>query len=157
LNFDRVVEVSKGVEEEMVPSGLFGWASPHVQPLTPVSEVSEPPESPSPYGDGPAGDAGVGGREGEGAGAAEEEVEDDEVEPPPAAVSFWRLFEFADGLDWALMAVGALAAAAHGAALVVYLHYFGRALNLLDSERVGSVLHGRSDELLHRFKEVNWC
>ncbi|CAL4930433.1 unnamed protein product [Urochloa decumbens] len=137
----------------MVPGGLFGWASPHVQPLTPVSEVSEPPESPSPYGDGPAGDAGVGAREGEGAGAGEEEVEEDEVEPPPAAVSFWRLFEFADGVDWALMAAGALAAAAHGAALVVYLHYFGRSLNLLDSERLGSALNGRSDELLHRFKE----
>ncbi|GJN08251.1 hypothetical protein PR202_ga26152 [Eleusine coracana subsp. coracana] len=137
----------------MVPTGLFGWASPHVQPLTPVSEVSEPPESPSPYGDGPAGDAGVGAREGEGAGAGEEEVEDDEVEPPPAAVSFWRLFEFADGLDWALMAVGALAAATHGAALVVYLHYFGRALNLLDSERVGSALNRNGDELLQRFKE----
>ncbi|OEL12840.1 ABC transporter B family member 20 [Dichanthelium oligosanthes] len=137
----------------MVPTGLFGWSSPHVQPLTPVSEVSEPPESPSPYGDGPAGDAGVGAREGEGAGAGEEEVEEDEVEPPPAAVSFWRLFEFADGVDWALMAVGALAAAAHGAALVVYLHYFGRALDLLDSERAGSALNGQSHELLHRFKE----
>ncbi|KAK3147627.1 hypothetical protein QOZ80_3BG0284810 [Eleusine coracana subsp. coracana] len=137
----------------MVPTGLFGWASPHVQPLTPVSEVSEPPESPSPYGDGPAGDAGVGAREGENAGAGEEEMEDEEVEPPPAAVSFWRLFEFADGLDWALMAVGALAAATHGAALVVYLHYFGRALNLLDSERVGSALNRNGDELLQRFKE----
>ncbi|ONL96713.1 ABC transporter B family member 6 [Zea mays] len=51
------------------------------------------------------------------------------------------------------MAAGALAAAAHGAALVVYLHYFGRALNLLDSERVGSSLYGRGEELLHRFKE----
>ncbi len=30
---------------------LFGWSSPHIQPLTPVSEVSEPPESPSPYVD----------------------------------------------------------------------------------------------------------
>ncbi|VAH89486.1 unnamed protein product [Triticum turgidum subsp. durum] len=135
----------------MVPSGLFGWASPHVQPLTPVSEVSEPPESPSPYGDGPSGDAGVGVREGE--GADDEDVEEDEVEPPPAAVSFWRLFEFADGLDWALMAAGALAAAAHGAALVVYLHYFGRSLNLLDSERIQSALHGRSDELLNQFKQ----
>nr|CAB3501216.1 unnamed protein product [Digitaria exilis] len=138
----------------MVPTGLFGWASPHVQPLTPVSEVSEPPESPSPYGDGPSGDAGVGAREGEGPGAGEEEVDEDEVEPPPAAVSFWRLFEFADGVDWALMAAGALAAAAHGAALVVYLHYFGRALNLLESQRVDSPLYGRNEELLHRFKEA---
>ena len=139
----------------MVPGGLFGWTSPHVQPLTPVSEVSEPPESPSPYGDGPSGDAGVGLRDGEGVG--EEDVEEDEVEPPPAAVSFWRLFEFADGLDWALMAAGALAAAAHGAALVVYLHYFGRTLNLLDSERIESALHGRSQELLNHFMEVSSC
>lgn len=28
---------------------LFGMSPPHIQPLTPVSEVSEPPESPSPY------------------------------------------------------------------------------------------------------------
>jgi ATP-binding cassette subfamily B (MDR/TAP) protein 1 len=102
---------------------------------------------------GRGGGGGGGGWDGEGLGPGEEEVEDDEVEPPPSAVSFWRLFEFADGIDWALMVAGALAAAAHGAALVIYLHYFGRSLNLLDSERVESALHGRSDELLHRFKE----
>lgn len=28
---------------------LFGMSPPHIQPLTPVSEVSEPPESPYPY------------------------------------------------------------------------------------------------------------
>lgn len=32
-----------------IPRTLFGWSPPHIQPLTPVSEVSEPPESPSPY------------------------------------------------------------------------------------------------------------
>jgi ATP-binding cassette subfamily B (MDR/TAP) protein 1 len=52
------------------------------------------------------------------------------------------------------MAAGALAAAAHGAALVVYLHFFGRALNLLDSERVQSALHGDSKELLDLFMQV---
>ncbi|PWA49389.1 AAA+ ATPase domain-containing protein [Artemisia annua] len=30
---------------------LFGWSPPRQQPLTPVSEVSEPTESPSPYMD----------------------------------------------------------------------------------------------------------
>lgn len=59
---------------------------------------------------------------GKGGGSADEDVNEDEIEPPPAAVSFWRLFDFADGLDWALMAAGAVAAAAHDAALVVYLH-----------------------------------
>ncbi|XLR20459.1 hypothetical protein S83_048371 [Arachis hypogaea] len=33
----------------MVSRELFGWSPPHIQPLTPVSEVSEPPESPSLY------------------------------------------------------------------------------------------------------------
>ncbi|XLT91951.1 hypothetical protein HN873_013626, partial [Arachis hypogaea] len=33
----------------MVSRELFGWSPPHIQPLTPVSEVWEPPESPSLY------------------------------------------------------------------------------------------------------------
>ncbi|XP_042418231.1 ABC transporter B family member 20-like isoform X1 [Zingiber officinale] len=110
----------------MSSRGLFGWSPPHVQPLTPVSEVSEPPESPSPYMD---------------SGVEVVPVEDDvavdemeEIEPPPAAVPFSRLFACADKLDWVLMVVGAVAAAAHGMALVVYLHFFGRAINLLDSQ-----------------------
>ncbi|XP_074574920.1 ABC transporter B family member 20-like [Curcuma longa] len=110
----------------MSSRGLFGWSPPHMQPLTPVSEVSEPPESPSPYMD---------------SGVEAVPVEDDvavdemeEIEPPPAAVPFSRLFACADELDWVLMVVGAVAAAAHGMALVVYLHFFGRAINLLDSQ-----------------------
>lgn len=109
----------------MISRGLFGWSPPHIQPLTPVSEVSEPPESPSPYLDTGAGDA------------VPVEVEDeidadaDEMEPPPAAVPFSRLFACADRLDWALMIVGSLAAAAHGTALVVYLHYFAKIIHLL--------------------------
>ncbi|WVZ82979.1 hypothetical protein U9M48_030177 [Paspalum notatum var. saurae] len=79
------------------------------RPSAPMSEVSEQLESPSPYGDMPTVDAGVGTREREGVGAGEEEVEEDEVEVEAllAAVSFWRLFEFTDGVDWALMATGA--------------------------------------------------
>lgn len=109
----------------MISRGLFGWSPPHIQPLTPVSEVSEPPESPSPYLDTGSGDA------------VPVEVEDetdaeaDEMEPPPAAVPFSRLFACADRLDWALMIVGSLAAAAHGTALVVYLHYFAKIIHLL--------------------------
>ena len=59
---------------------------------------------------------------------------------------FKRLFACADRLDWALMAAGGLAAAAHGVALVVYLHLFGRAIDSL---------HGRhSQELFHNVKQV---
>ena len=109
----------------MISRGLFGWSPPHIQPLTPVSEVSEPPESPSPYMDTSAEPAPV---------EVEEEIdaETEEIEPPPAAVPFSRLFACADRLDWVLMVVGSLAAAAHGTALVVYLHYFAKIVQLLN-------------------------
>lgn len=128
----------------MVSRGLFGWSPPHMQPLTPVSEVSEPPESPSPYMD-------IGGE----AVPVEEDApvdELEEIEPPPAAVPFSRLFACADGLDWVLMAIGSLAAAAHGAALVVYLHYFGRIINLL--ARRDHDFAFMTDDIIHEFKKV---
>ena len=111
----------------MISRGLFGWSPPHIQPLTPVSEVSEPPESPSPYLDASAEGAGAAGQ----AVEVEDEIDEpEEMEPPPAAVPFSRLFACADRLDWALMIVGSLAAAAHGAALVVYLHYFAKIIHV---------------------------
>ncbi|GKU91882.1 hypothetical protein SLEP1_g5693 [Rubroshorea leprosula] len=136
----------------MISRGLFGWSPPHIQPLTPVSEVSEPPESPSPYLDTTA--------EGAAAAAAaqaedEEEIEEvEEIEPPPAAVPFSRLFACADRLDWTLMIVGSLAAAAHGTALVVYLHYFAKIVQVM------GIRHGKGppDQSLEvqveRFKEL---
>ncbi|KAL5986120.1 ABC transporter B member 20 [Asimina triloba] len=104
--------------------GLFGWSPHHIQPLTPVSEVSEPPESPSPFMDSNVEAIPV-----EDDGGGIDEVE--ENEPPPAAVPFSRLFACADRLDWVLMTVGSVAAAAHGMALVVYLHFFGKVLQQL--------------------------
>ncbi|KAK4480468.1 hypothetical protein RD792_013541 [Penstemon davidsonii] len=129
----------------MISRGLFGWSPPHIQPLTPVSEVSEPPESPSPYLDTGTGEAVA-------AVEVEDEIDDegDEMEPPPAAVPFSRLFACADRLDWVLMVVGSIAAAAHGTALVVYLHYFAKIIQLLR-------FHGSnvdSDELFNRFTEL---
>lgn len=138
----------------MVSRGLFGWSPPHVQPLTPVSEVSEPPESPSPY----AADTGADGAPlpADGVGPAEEDdMDESDVVPPPIAAPFSRLFECADRLDWVLIVAGSVAAAVHGVALVVYLHFFGKAVNLLDSERLVSALHGKDDELLEKFKEVS--
>ncbi|KAI3748698.1 hypothetical protein L6452_11962 [Arctium lappa] len=124
----------------MVSRGLFGWSPPHIQPLTPVSEVSEPPESPSPYMDTSNDALPV---------EAEEEMEEsEEIEPPPAAVPFSRLFVCADRLDWVLMVVGSLAAAAHGTALVVYLHYFAKIVQLLGHD------HESADLLFDRFKEL---
>lgn len=125
----------------MISRGLFGWSPPHIQPLTPVSEVSEPPESPSPYMDISNDALPV---------EAEEEMEEsEEIEPPPAAVPFSKLFVCADRLDWVLMVVGSIAAAAHGTALVVYLHYFAKIVQLLG--------HGEEnpDLLFDRFKEAS--
>ncbi|KAI3721298.1 hypothetical protein L2E82_32304 [Cichorium intybus] len=124
----------------MISRGLFGWSPPHIQPLTPVSEVSEPPESPSPYMDTSNDALPV---------EAEEEMEEtEEIEPPPAAVPFSKLFVCADRFDWVLMVVGSIAAAAHGTALVVYLHYFAKIVQLLG--------HGdeNPDVLFDRFKEL---
>ncbi|CAH1430573.1 unnamed protein product [Lactuca virosa] len=121
----------------MVSRGLFGWSPPRQQPLTPVSEVSE---CPSPYVD-TSNDA------------VPTEIDDvveetEEIEQPPETVPFSRLFACADRFDWVLMVVGSVAAAAHGTALVVYLHYFAKIIQLLS--------HGdeSSDLLFHRFKEL---
>lgn len=124
----------------MISRGLFGWSPPHIQPLTPVSEVSEPPESPSPYldpGSDPTGDR---------LEEPEEIEEPEDIEPPPAAVPFSRLFACADRLDWTLMVVGSIAAAAHGTALVVYLHYFAKIVH---------VLRIPPEEQSQRFREVS--
>ena len=138
----------------MISRGLFGWSPPHIQPLTPVSEVSEPPESPSPYLDTTAEAAAAAAAAAQ--MEAEEEMEaEEDMEPPPAAVPFSKLFACADRLDWALMIVGSLAAAAHGTALVVYLHYFAKIVHVLG---IGSPEQGRErlDEQFDRFIEVSY-
>ncbi|KAL9261050.1 ABC transporter B family member 20-like protein [Drosera capensis] len=131
----------------MISRGLFGWSPPHIQPLTPVSEVSEPPESPSPYTEANVDAAAMPG----GVEVEEEEMDDvEEIEPPPAAVPFSRLFACADRIDWVLMSVGSVAAAAHGTALVLYLHYFAKILGLLSEHWRG----GDEAELMNRFNEL---
>ncbi|WMV23454.1 hypothetical protein MTR67_016839 [Solanum verrucosum] len=124
----------------MVQRGLFGWSPPHIQPLTPVSEVSEPPESPSPYTD-------TGGDAMQVELEEEMDADTEEMEPPPTAAPFSMLFACADRLDWVLMILGSVAAAAHGTALVVYLHYFAKIIQLLS--------HGSesADDLFDRFTE----
>ena len=117
----------------MLPRGLFGWSPPHVQPLTPVSEVSEPPESPSPYMD-----------VGNDAIPVDEDTpieEMDEIESPPAAVPFFRLFAYANPFDWFLMIIASIAAAAHGAALPIYLYFFGQIINMFGSANSEPDLH----------------
>ncbi|KHN13869.1 ABC transporter B family member 20 [Glycine soja] len=82
---------------------------------------------------------------------AEEEMEEpEEIEPPPAAVPFSQLFACADRFDWFLMAIGSVAAAAHGTALVVYLHYFAKIIHVLRLDPP----HGTSQEQFDRFTEL---
>ena len=76
----------------MISRGLFGWSPPNIPPLTPASKVSKPLESPSSYLE-PNVDV------------IPMEVEE-EIEPPPAALSFSGLFAYANGLDWGLMVIG---------------------------------------------------
>jgi ATP-binding cassette, subfamily B (MDR/TAP), member 1 len=77
----------------MVVRGLFGWSSPHVQPLTPVSETSE---SPSPYvADFAHGADAAAPPPDDDAHPPLNDVDDD-TDPPPAVVPFKRLFACAN-------------------------------------------------------------
>lgn len=128
----------------MSSRGVFGWGQPDLIPLTPVSEVSEPPESPLPFMCENFED--VRGVEEE----DEEEEEEREAELVPEAVPIWGLFACADWIDWILMMCGGLAAAAHGVAIVMYVHIFGKVLEVLifdDSKH-------SEDELFHKFTTV---
>jgi ATP-binding cassette subfamily B (MDR/TAP) protein 1 len=79
---------------------------------------------------------------------AEEEMEEmEDIEPPPASVPFSQLFACADRFDWFLMVVGSIAAAAHGTALVVYLHYFAKVIRVPQYQQ---------EDQFHRFKEVRF-
>ncbi|KAI5063452.1 hypothetical protein GOP47_0021999 [Adiantum capillus-veneris] len=49
------------------------------------------------------------------------------------SISFFKLFNYADSLDWFLMLIGALGAAAHGAAVPVFFIFFGKLIDTLGS------------------------
>ncbi|KAI9078229.1 hypothetical protein K1719_039843 [Acacia pycnantha] len=99
----------------MISRHLFGWSPPHIQSLTLVSEVFEMLESPSPYLDPEPRPLRPTRHQVE----VEEEMEEpEEIEPTQAAGPFSRLFVCPDRLDWTLMVVGSLAAAAHGTTLL---------------------------------------
>lgn len=60
---------------------------------------------------------------------AEEKKADKDVVSEGGSVSIFRLFAFADAVDYLLMFIGLAGAAAHGCALPVFFLFFG---NLLD-------------------------
>lgn len=96
-------------------------------------------------------------------GDDEQEVE----EAPPPSVPFFRLFAYADALDWTLMTLGSVAAAIHGAALPLYLYVLGRIIDLFgryqedvisnpDLSLSSSLLHNLAEQILrvHHFSSI---
>ena len=88
-----------------------------------------------------------------------EDDEQETEEPPPPSVPFFRLFAYADALDWTLMTLGSVAAAVHGAALPLYLYVLGRIINLFGSYQQdinaspgislsSSLLHSLAEDIL---------
>ncbi|MCO5556388.1 hypothetical protein L7F22_009937 [Adiantum nelumboides] len=49
------------------------------------------------------------------------------------SIPFYKLFSYADSLDWFLMLIGALGAAVHGAAVPVFFIFFGKLIDTLGS------------------------
>ncbi|KAI3514196.1 hypothetical protein L1887_12515 [Cichorium endivia] len=114
------------------------WTPPQgVEPLTPVLEKPEVPDSPLPYLDTTTSRRTFTGEN--------DDIEEEEV-IPPSAVPFLALFACADGLDFLLITLGSLGAVVHGASLVVYLHLFGKIIHLLS-------LRSNADELFDHFSQ----
>ncbi|CAI9297900.1 unnamed protein product [Lactuca saligna] len=119
------------------------WTPPEgvdPQPLTPVLEKPEVPDSPLPYLDTTTSRRKFNGRKDD----IEEEEEEEVI--PPSAVPFLALFACADGLDFLLIMLGSLGAVVHGASLVVFLHLFGKIIHLLS-------LRNNADQLFDHFSQ----
>ncbi|KAL7588934.1 hypothetical protein Lser_V15G38449 [Lactuca serriola] len=118
------------------------WTPPEgvePQPLTPVLEKPEVPDSPLPYLDTTTSRRKFNG--------GNDHIEEEEEEViPPSAVPFLALFACADGLDFLLILLGSLGAVVHGASLVVFLHLFGKIIHLLS-------LRNNADQLFDHFSQ----
>ncbi|KAK9055395.1 hypothetical protein SSX86_026478 [Deinandra increscens subsp. villosa] len=112
-----------------------------VGPLTPVSENSEVPDSPSSHFSTTT----------SGRSNIEEDNNIEEDEPTsPSAVPFLALFNCAEGFDWILMVAGSLGAVVHGASLAVYLHLFGKIIHLFS-------FNSNADQVFDLFSQYALC
>lgn len=68
--------------------------------------------------------------------------------PPPPSVPYYRLFSHADALDYALMLLGSLAAAAHGISMPVFLVYLGKLIDSLGSMKAAGGGNGTPNQVL---------
>ncbi|KAF5186153.1 Abc transporter b family member [Thalictrum thalictroides] len=59
--------------------------------------------------------------------------EDKKAEKKAQRISFLKLFSFADSLDYILMILGSVGACVHGAAMPVFLVFFGQLMNVIGS------------------------
>ncbi|KAJ7542537.1 hypothetical protein O6H91_10G110600 [Diphasiastrum complanatum] len=56
-------------------------------------------------------------------------TEEQDCKNSSQSVSYWKLFAFADALDYVLILIGTLGACAHGAAIPVFFIFFGRLID----------------------------
>jgi hypothetical protein len=93
-------------------------------------------------------------------GAAESAKEERKLE---GSVSIFRLFAFADALDYLLMLIGFAGAAGHGCALPVYIFFFGKLLdgfgaNVNNPAKTAEVVgHVGSNQTWNLFLEFAVC
>lgn len=64
---------------------------------------------------------------------------EDEKKKPPPSVAFYKLFSYADPIDWFLITVGIIGAIVHGAALPIFFLFFGEVIDALGTNDLGAV------------------
>lgn len=71
------------------------------------------------------------------------------------SVPFWKLFSFADRLDFILIALGTLGACVHGAAIPIFFLVFGRVINAFGAYHAETAkMSNEVSQVFHRFIDL---